>query len=98
MPIADTAAAAGRTAAAARESSGVLRYALRRTGTALGTVVFVVVFNFFLFRLLPGDPIGLYTRGRNVAAAQLQRLREQYNQPLAAAVPALRQQPVQLRP
>ena len=33
--------------------------------------MFVLVFNFFLFRVLPGDPIGLYTRGRNVPAEQL---------------------------
>ena len=34
---------------------------------------FVLVFNFFLFRLLPGDPIALYTRGRNMDREQLAR-------------------------
>jgi peptide/nickel transport system permease protein len=62
--------------------SGYSRYAYRRTATALGTAVFVVVVNFFLFRLLPGDPVGLYTRGRNVPPEQIARLREQYNQPI----------------
>jgi peptide/nickel transport system permease protein len=60
----------------------MLRYAGRRAATALGTVLFVVVFNFFLFRLLPGDPIALYTRGRNVPTEQLTRLREQLNRPI----------------
>jgi len=65
-----------------RTSGGLLRYSVRRTLTALGTVVFVVVVNFFLFRLLPGDPIGLYTRGRNVPAAQIARLRATLNKPV----------------
>jgi peptide/nickel transport system permease protein len=62
---------------------GFARYATRRTLTAAGTAFFVVVANFFLFRMLPGDPVGLYTRGRNVPPEQIARLREQYDQPLA---------------
>ena len=62
-------------------AAALLRYALRRAATALGTVAFVVVFNFFLFRLLPGNPVALYTRGRNVPAGAADRLREQCNQP-----------------
>ena len=61
---------------------GFARYAGRRTLIALGTAVFVVVANFFLFRMLPGDPVGLYTRGRNVPPEQIARLREQYDQPI----------------
>jgi peptide/nickel transport system permease protein len=61
---------------------GFSRYAARRTTTAAGTAVFVVVANFFLFRMLPGDPVGLYTRGRNVPPEQIQRLREQYDKPI----------------
>ncbi len=49
---------------------------------ALGTLLFVLVVNFFLFRLLPGDPIGMYTRGRNVPAEQLAALREELNRPI----------------
>jgi peptide/nickel transport system permease protein len=63
--------------------NGLARYATRRTLTALGTTVFVVVANFFLFRLLPGDPVGLYTRGRNVPPEQIARLRERYQEPLS---------------
>ena len=40
------------------------RYTLSRVLSSAGTLVFVILFNFFLFRLLPGDPIALYTRGR----------------------------------
>ncbi len=58
------------------------RYALRRAGTAAGTAVFVLVVNFFLFRLLPGDPIALITRGRNMDAAQVRLLRSELNRPV----------------
>jgi peptide/nickel transport system permease protein len=46
------------------------------------TLFFVLVFNFFLFRLLPGDPISLYTRGRNMDREQLRELRRQLDQPM----------------
>ncbi|MFN0283505.1 MAG: ABC transporter permease [Kineosporiaceae bacterium] len=58
------------------------RYAVRRAGTAAGTAVFVLVVNFFLFRLLPGDPIALITRGRNMDAAQVRLLRSELNRPV----------------
>jgi peptide/nickel transport system permease protein len=61
-------------------SPGAL-FALRKTGAALGTLLFVLVVNFFLFRLLPGDPIGMYTRGRNVPPEQLAALRAELNRP-----------------
>ena len=64
-----------------RGLSPSLVFALRKTATAAGTLVFVVIFNFFLFRMLPGDPIGLYTRGRNVPAAQLEALRAELDAP-----------------
>lgn len=63
--------------------SGLARYAVRRVLTGAGTVAFVLVFNFFLFRLLPGDPIGLYTRGRNMDREQLRELRRALDEPLA---------------
>lgn len=49
---------------------------------AFVTLAFVVIFNFFLFRLLPGDPIGLYTRGRNMDPEQIAALREELNRPI----------------
>jgi peptide/nickel transport system permease protein len=33
---------------------------------ALGTLAFVLVFNFFLFRIMPSDPVRILTRQRNV--------------------------------
>ncbi|MGI8693186.1 MAG: ABC transporter permease [Geodermatophilaceae bacterium] len=65
-----------------RGEGGVGRYAVRRTLSAGATLVFVVVFNFFLFRVLPGDPIALYTRGRNVDRERLAELRRALNRPL----------------
>lgn len=70
------------TAARERRSDGLAAYAGRRALTALGTLAFVLVFNFFLFRLLPGDPIGLYTRGRNVDREQIAQLRRDLDRPL----------------
>lgn len=64
-------------------SGGLLRYSVRRAGNGLVTCVFVLLFNFFLFRLLPGDPISLYTRGRNMDQSQLIALRHKLNQPIA---------------
>ncbi len=63
--------------------SGLAVYAARRVVTGAGTMLFVLVFNFFLFRLLPGDPISLYTRGRNVDREQLRALRRALDQPIA---------------
>ena len=43
--------------------------AVRRCGSssqALFTLVFVLVFNFFLFRIMPSDPVRLLTRQRGV--------------------------------
>lgn len=66
-----------------RPSGGLGTYAARRVLTGMGTMVFVLVFNFFLFRLLPGDPISLYTKGRNMDPEQLRALRRQLDQPMA---------------
>jgi peptide/nickel transport system permease protein len=66
-----------------RRSGGLAGYAVRRMATGVGTLAFVLVFNFFLFRMLPGDPIALYTRGRNMDQGQLRELRRQLNKPIA---------------
>jgi peptide/nickel transport system permease protein len=65
-----------------RGRGGLGAYAVRRLATGVGTMFFVLVFNFFLFRLLPGDPIALYTRGRNMDREQLRELRRHLNQPI----------------
>lgn len=65
-----------------RVGGGLGRYAVRRSLAGLATLLFVVVFNFLLFRVLPGDPIALYTRGRNVDRERLAELRRALNRPL----------------
>jgi peptide/nickel transport system permease protein len=65
-----------------RGRGGLGAYAVRRLAAGVGTMFFVLVFNFFLFRLLPGDPIALYTRGRNMDREQLRELRRNLNQPI----------------
>ncbi|MFM8774913.1 MAG: ABC transporter permease [Actinomycetota bacterium] len=67
---------------APRVSGSVLRTVGGKVLRAFITLAFVVVFNFFLFRLLPGDPIGLYTRGRNQDAEQLAELRRELDKPV----------------
>ena len=67
---------------APRVSGSVLRTVGSKVLRAFITLAFVVVFNFFLFRLLPGDPIGLYTRGRNQDAEQLAELRRELDKPI----------------
>ncbi|MEO3807677.1 ABC transporter permease [Sphaerisporangium sp. B11E5] len=77
------------TAPAAPRGRGRLRtgtpgYVVRKVAWSAGTVLFVLVFNFFLFRMLPGDPVGLYNRGRNMPAGQMAKLRAELNQPIGA--------------
>jgi peptide/nickel transport system permease protein len=53
-----------------------VQYVVRKVGTALGTLVFVVVVNFFLFRVLPGDPAKTFApRGRNADPGRLVEIR-----------------------
>ena len=65
-----------------RVTGSTTRVVLSKVLRAFVTLAFVVVFNFFLFRLLPGDPIGLYTRGRNMDPEQIAALREELNRPI----------------
>ena len=82
-----TLAAASGTEAVAeptvrRRSYG--RYVLGKVVGALGSLLFVMVVNFFLFRVLPGDPARSLTRGRVVRRSSSTRSRAQYglDQPL----------------
>jgi len=45
---------------------------------ALATLAFVVVFNFFLFRVVDTDPVASLFRGRNLTAQQKVELRSQF--------------------
>ncbi len=62
--------------------SPTARYAVSRILSAIGTFVFVLLFNFFLFRVMPGAPISLYTRGRNMDPEQIRALREKLDKPM----------------
>ena len=67
---------------ARRRSYG--RYVVGKVLGAAASLGFVLVVNFFLFRVLPGDPARSLTRGRVVSKEQLDAFREQYglDQPL----------------
>ena len=54
------------------------RYVGSRVIGALGSLFFVLVVNFFLFRVLPGDPARTLGRGRFRTAAQLEEFRHTY--------------------
>jgi peptide/nickel transport system permease protein len=68
----------------ARASGAFWRYAARKAGGALVSLVMVVVLGFFAFRILPGDPVRTFTRGHPVSPEQLETLKRQFglDQPL----------------
>ncbi|WP_159939778.1 MULTISPECIES: ABC transporter permease [unclassified Nocardiopsis] len=68
---------AARPTAAGRARS-VARYAAGRLATAAASLAAVVVAGFFLFRILPGDPVRAMTEGREVTAEQREELRRQF--------------------
>ncbi len=55
------------------------RFVIGKVLGALSTLVFVVVVNFFLFRIVNDDPVESMFRGRNLTADQKNRLRQQFN-------------------
>jgi peptide/nickel transport system permease protein len=55
------------------------RFVIGKVLGAFSTLIFVVVVNFFLFRVVNDDPVESMFRGRNLSAAQKDRLREQFN-------------------
>ncbi|MGW4960831.1 ABC transporter permease [Nonomuraea sp. NPDC004186] len=52
-------------------SRGTLQYALSKAGGALFSIAMVIVGTFFVFRLLPGDPVRNLAQGRNMTPDQL---------------------------
>lgn len=50
------------------------RYVLGKAAGALGSLAFMLVFNFFLFRVLPGDPVRTLARNRLVSEKQIEEL------------------------
>jgi peptide/nickel transport system permease protein len=55
------------------------RFVIGKCLGAFSTLVFVVVVNFFLFRVVNDDPIESLFRGRNLSITQKDRLRAQFN-------------------
>ncbi len=64
---------------------GSRRYVVRKALEAAATLLFVLTFNFFLFRILPGDPVALLARSERLAPEDVLRLQKDLglNQPLA---------------
>src|ERR1043165_6627600 len=54
---------------------GSRRYLLSKCLQAVVTLWFVLTFNFFLFRVLPGDPVGLLARSEHFTPEDVARLR-----------------------
>jgi peptide/nickel transport system permease protein len=59
---------------------------VRKVLHALATLFFVIAFNFFLFRVMPGDPISLLTRSERLTPEDVATLQAEYglNEPLPA--------------
>ncbi len=53
-------------------------YLIRRIFFALATLVAVIVFNFFLFRILPGDPVKAIARSPRLTGEARERLRADF--------------------
>jgi peptide/nickel transport system permease protein len=76
-PAAKAAAPAAR-GPRARTTTGYLRYGAGKVGGAVVSLLAVLVTGFFLFRLIPGDPVKTMTGGRPVSAEQLAAYRKEF--------------------
>ena len=67
-----------------RLGGGYTRFVLGKVAGSFGSLVFMLVVNFFLFRVLPGDPARTLGRGRFSTAKQLADFKSTYglDQPL----------------
>src|SRR2546423_14795132 len=61
----------------ARTITAFLRYGAGKAGGAAVSLLAVLVTGFFLFRLIPGDPVKTMTGGRPVSAQQLAAYRRE---------------------
>ncbi|MET8946739.1 ABC transporter permease [Streptomyces sp. NPDC004542] len=59
-------------------ATGYLRYGAGKVGGAVVSLLAVLVTGFFLFRLIPGDPVKTMTGGRPVSARQLAVYRREF--------------------
>ncbi len=76
--MSDTAAVVVGEARTPRASNGYLRYGMGKLGGAVVSLLAVLVTGFFLFRLIPGDPVKTMTGGRPVSVEQLAQYRREF--------------------
>ncbi|QZZ30011.1 ABC transporter permease [Streptomyces sp. ST1015] len=76
--MSDTAAVVVGEARTPRASNGYLRYGMGKVGGAVVSLLAVLVTGFFLFRLIPGDPVKTMTGGRPVSVEQLAQYRREF--------------------
>jgi peptide/nickel transport system permease protein len=57
---------------------GGRRYLVAKVAQAIGTLAFVLVFNFFLFRILPGNPALLLARQRRLPVETIRKLEKDF--------------------
>jgi peptide/nickel transport system permease protein len=64
-------------------------YAIRKVLGAVGTLLFVMLFNFVLFRVMPGSPVDTIARNQRLSPAEIKALIVDFglHQPLLAQVP-----------
>src|SRR3954465_13350411 len=62
----------------ARTTTAYLRYVAGKVAGAAVSLLAVLVTSFFLFRLIPGDPVKYMTGGRQVSAEQLAAYRREF--------------------
>jgi peptide/nickel transport system permease protein len=56
-----------------------IRFVVTKVLGAVATLLFVLVVNFFLFRIVSDDPVGKLFRGRNLSQDQMNAKRRQFN-------------------
>lgn len=78
IAAADPAAAAAEAGPRRRRGGGYRRYATGKVLGALGSLVFMLVVNFFLFRVIPGDPARTLGRGRLSTPEQIEEFNATY--------------------
>lgn len=68
-------------------------YLLRKIGFAFATLMAVIIFNFFLFRILPGDPVKLIIHSPRMTVEAQERIRQNFglDKPVWLDVEALMQ-------
>ncbi|MFE3522318.1 ABC transporter permease [Streptomyces sp. NPDC059161] len=76
--VAEARTEARRRPAAAGSALAYLRYVGGKLAGAVVSLFAVLVTSFFLFRIIPGDPVRTMTHGRQVSAEQLAHLRSQF--------------------